>query len=283
MKFMNFLKPVKNLNPEEVKKFINQKKNNEYQLLDVRQPKEYEIEHIPGTLLIPLPDLAQRIEELDKHKPTIVYCALGGRSRAASQHLLGNGFQEIYNLDGGIKAWHGYKAKGNEKIEMEFFQNDMDFENAFQLAHAMEHGLKFFYDNLKDHVEESLKNIFEKLSGFEEKHIKNLEEKYQQITGISFSSMGKISNTRELVEGDIRHLNDIIANRNEPYETYIDIFDLSMSIESQAFDLYVRMGRQSDDARTREVFFDIAKEEKTHLSYLAMEMEKYLKDPGQEV
>jgi sulfur-carrier protein adenylyltransferase/sulfurtransferase len=44
-----------------------------YTLLDVRQPGEYESEHIPGSKLIPLPELGDRLNEIDPHKPTIVY------------------------------------------------------------------------------------------------------------------------------------------------------------------------------------------------------------------
>jgi rhodanese-related sulfurtransferase len=42
-------------------------------ILDVRQPREYEIEHIPGAKLIPIADLGNRVSELDPEKPTLVY------------------------------------------------------------------------------------------------------------------------------------------------------------------------------------------------------------------
>jgi hypothetical protein len=54
-------------------------------LLDVRQSKEYESEHLPGAKRIPLPDLRLRIDELNADISTIVYGAIGGRSRIASQ------------------------------------------------------------------------------------------------------------------------------------------------------------------------------------------------------
>ena len=74
-------------------------------LLDVRTKKEYDSEHIPGAKLIPLPELGNRIGELDKSKIIIVYCETGGRSRTAGETLAQNGFEHVYNMLGGIKAW----------------------------------------------------------------------------------------------------------------------------------------------------------------------------------
>jgi rhodanese-related sulfurtransferase len=64
---------VKALEPDEVKQYILQHPEGTYALIDVRQPGEYEKEHIPGAQLIPLPDLANSLNKLDPEKPTIVY------------------------------------------------------------------------------------------------------------------------------------------------------------------------------------------------------------------
>ena len=74
-------------------------------LLDVRTKKEYDSEHIPEAKHIPLPELGNRIGELDKSKIIIVYCETGGRSRTASEILVQHGFEHVYNMLGGIKAW----------------------------------------------------------------------------------------------------------------------------------------------------------------------------------
>ncbi len=65
--------PVKALEPDEVKNYIAQHPEGTYALIDVRQPGEYEKEHLPGAQLIPLPDLAGALKKLDPEKPTIVY------------------------------------------------------------------------------------------------------------------------------------------------------------------------------------------------------------------
>jgi sulfur-carrier protein adenylyltransferase/sulfurtransferase len=65
--------PVKALESDEVKDYRSQHPEGTYALIDVRQPGEYEKEHIPGAQLIPLPDLANSLKKLDPEKPTIVY------------------------------------------------------------------------------------------------------------------------------------------------------------------------------------------------------------------
>ena len=74
------------------------------QLLDVRSPEEHAEDHLDG-LLIPLPELAENWQQLDKTLTTIVYCHAGVRSYWAAKFLQAQGFTEVYSLAGGIAAW----------------------------------------------------------------------------------------------------------------------------------------------------------------------------------
>ena len=73
MLWKQFFTPVENMEAGEAKDFINARKEGAYTLLDVRQPSEYEGQHIPGAKLIPLTELPNRLGELDAEKPLIVY------------------------------------------------------------------------------------------------------------------------------------------------------------------------------------------------------------------
>jgi len=73
MIWKQFLTPVKSLEPEELREYIAYHKEGTYTLLDVRQLWEYEEARIPGGKLIPLPELADRIGEIDPEKPVIAY------------------------------------------------------------------------------------------------------------------------------------------------------------------------------------------------------------------
>jgi adenylyltransferase/sulfurtransferase len=76
----------------------------EVSVLDVREPHEYEVANI-GARLIPLGELPERLVELDKDEPLAVYCKTGGRSARAVKLLREAGFQDVYNVRGGITAW----------------------------------------------------------------------------------------------------------------------------------------------------------------------------------
>jgi adenylyltransferase/sulfurtransferase len=76
-----------------------------FQLLDVREPAEAAIAAIAGSVLVPLGSLSERIGEVDRTRPVVVYCRSGTRSARAVALLRGAGLSRTYNLAGGILAW----------------------------------------------------------------------------------------------------------------------------------------------------------------------------------
>ncbi len=72
------------MNMEEFRKFRKEKTESEYLVVDVRFPEEYEEEHIPGCVLLPLAEINARLTELPADKDIIFYCHSGKRSRTAS-------------------------------------------------------------------------------------------------------------------------------------------------------------------------------------------------------
>jgi rhodanese-related sulfurtransferase len=73
MSLLDFFKPVPAMSAEEVRRFLAEREPDSYNLVDVRQPGEYEKGHLPGARLMPLPELNGRLDEIDRSKPTIVY------------------------------------------------------------------------------------------------------------------------------------------------------------------------------------------------------------------
>ncbi len=74
-------------------------------VLDVREPQEYQINKIPGSILIPLGDLPRRYVELDPNATIVSQCKSGVRSARAQEFLRSKGFTSIRNLTGGILGW----------------------------------------------------------------------------------------------------------------------------------------------------------------------------------
>jgi adenylyltransferase/sulfurtransferase len=75
------------------------------QVIDVREPDEYQIAHISGTTLLPLSQLAQRFHELNPDQSYYLHCKMGGRSMRALEFLRQQGFKNLKNVAGGITAW----------------------------------------------------------------------------------------------------------------------------------------------------------------------------------
>lgn len=100
-------KAVKPLNQEE---FIQGYRK--AQLIDVREPNEYNSGHILGARNIPVTQMKQRMKEIRSDKPVYLYCQSGLRSGRAAQMLYKKGYRDIYHLQGGFKKWTGkVKAK----------------------------------------------------------------------------------------------------------------------------------------------------------------------------
>lgn len=74
-------------------------------LIDVRTDAEVARGKIPQGDVLPLHLLPLRLSELDKDATTVFYCQMGGRSAQAAAFAVGNGFADVYNLQGGITAW----------------------------------------------------------------------------------------------------------------------------------------------------------------------------------
>jgi adenylyltransferase/sulfurtransferase len=81
-------------------------RGDDLQLIDVREPNEYDIARIPGTKLIPLGQVAERMGEIEEGRETVVHCKGGVRSAKAIEALTRAGFKgKLVNLKGGITAW----------------------------------------------------------------------------------------------------------------------------------------------------------------------------------
>jgi rhodanese-related sulfurtransferase len=89
-------------------------------LVDVREPDEYATVRAEGAITMPLSTFTQRYGELPRDRALLLICAVGGRSGAATAHLLANGYPNVTNVTGGTLGWeraglpvrHGTPAPG---------------------------------------------------------------------------------------------------------------------------------------------------------------------------
>ena len=93
---------MKEVTVQELKEMLD--RNDEFQLIDVREPFEYEVSNLNG-LNIPLAGIVIESDKIDKDKPVIIQCRSGKRSAQAVMVLEQQGFDNLANLKGGILAW----------------------------------------------------------------------------------------------------------------------------------------------------------------------------------
>ena len=94
---------IPEMSPHELKRKIDA--GEPFELIDVREPFEYEIARIDGAKLIPLGEITERLDELSGEQLMVVHCHSGKRSAQAARLLQQRGFTNVYNLEGGIDAW----------------------------------------------------------------------------------------------------------------------------------------------------------------------------------
>lgn len=269
MRWKQFFTPVQSMDAKQARRFIEEKPHGSVTILDVRQPSEYRVGHIAGAKLIPLPEIKDRKDEIDRDKPVVVYCAVGGRSRIASQMLSGDGFKEVYNLSGGYKAWQGQTAQGPEDLGLELFSGRESVEEVLIVAYSLEKGLRDFYLSMApDMKSDEAQELFEKLAAIELNHQDRIFAQYLDTTGktpdrkkfddsIVVTAMEGGLTTEEYMR--LYDFNPASAR---------DVVELAMAIEAQALDLYHRAAENHPDADSSGALARIALEEQAHLQQL---------------
>jgi rhodanese-related sulfurtransferase/rubrerythrin len=271
MRWKQFFTPVKSVDAAEAKQFMSRAAADSFTLLDVRQPEEYESEHIPGAKLIPLPQLSERLSEIDAKKPTIVHCAIGGRSRIAAQFMAAKGFKEVFNLSGGIKAWNSAKAVGPEDLGLALFSGKESPAETLVVAYGLEEGLRLFYEMMAPKVTSAKAGqLFKKLSGIEVKHQDRIFSEYLRISGESVTRDEFTQKTvAAAMEGGLT-TEEYLARYQPDLENATEVVALAMGIEAQALDLYQRAADRANTAASKTVLVQIANEERSHLEQLGM-------------
>jgi rhodanese-related sulfurtransferase/rubrerythrin len=262
--------PVESMDAEQVRKYLASHPEGDFILLDVRQPWEYEEEHIPGATLIPLPQLNDQYGKLDPEKPTLAYCAVGGRSRMAAQLLSGRGFKEVYNLAGGIKTFKGRKAKGPQELNLEMIRGDESPQEVAVLAYSMEKGLQSFHEAAAVQTDDpDLAALCRQLAHYEELHEEKLANLYRQLEP-SGKDLPALAAEREpgLMEGGFKP-QEFLQQNAALMKSLAGMLELALMLETQALDLYLRFAGKLTQPQAKEVLYTLAQEEKGHLARLA--------------
>ena len=261
------------VNSEKLKQYINNNQEKEYMIIDVRQPSEYEINHIPGAYLNPLQQLLKSFADLPLDKDLIFYCRVGSRSQMAAMMAAEEEiFQKnIYSLDGGIMAWTGKSLEDFPRVGV--FNKSKTLTEFLYTAMNMEKGAERFYRLIVEkYPSEAFAQVFEQMAGVETAHAKLIFKIYTKVT----------EQTTLAFDGFYQDLPGDIVEGGEHLERYVEklanisensctaLLDLALDIEFSAFDLYRTLANQkTDDPQMAGVFLDIAQAEKSHMRMIA--------------
>ncbi len=193
------------------------------------------------------------------------------RSRAAAAVLTESGFPDVFNMQGGIRAWEGVVAEGPPEAGMAYFGDAVKPDELAVLAWMLEEGSRQFYLRLDEIItDEDARKLFANLVKAEEGHEKALAELYAAYSGGSPIEDKLTSDKGEIMEGGVRVDEALRWARDKDISA---ILEYAMSLEVNSLDLYIRMGRRVE-GHGREVFAHLADEEKKHLERLASLLEK---------
>ena len=96
---------IPQLTPSELARWREDATREPPVLVDVREPWEFELARIEGSLLVPLGQLPSRVDELPRDRPLVMVCHTGRRSQNAAMFLAQSGFADVQNLSGGVERW----------------------------------------------------------------------------------------------------------------------------------------------------------------------------------
>ncbi len=282
MGLIDYFKSVATKKTEEVRAFLKENPDASYNLVDVRQPAEYARGHLPGAQLIPVKTLDERLSELDPDKPTITYCAAGVRSRAAASILNNAGFKEVYSMSGGINAWNGLLAEGELPMGLAWFAPATRAAEYLALAWLLEDGTRQFYAEVARQFETKPAAVFfQQLVVAEEAHKETLKSLYRELGGAADDDnfpAAQLSDSiaETMLEGGLS-LVEVLDWL--PGKTVLQVLELAISLEANAYDRYQIMSREAADPQGRQAFANLAREEKAHLFRLSDELDRHLESP----
>jgi len=183
--------------------------------------------------------------------------------------LSGKGFQKVFNVSGGIKAWQAKTAIGPQDLGLDLFTGKEEPLDILKVAYSLEQGLREFYLQMERKAENpKIEDLFARLSEIEVKHQMSIYIAYNDISTkeVSKDEFEKMVEIKAL-EGGLS-TREYLELFGSDLDSETQVVSLAMSIEAQALDLYQRLSLKVENRQSRDIINQIAKEEKAHLASL---------------
>jgi sulfur-carrier protein adenylyltransferase/sulfurtransferase len=260
---------IHEINPEELRRYIKDHDEKDYLLVDVRQPGEYQEGHIPGARLLPLPELAKKMDTLPQDLDLVFYCHSGARSMAASIMAEEEfGAAGIYNLDGGLLSWDGAIAEKSPQVLI--FEKQTSLEELYMTAMNLEKGAMNFYTTVDiRYGGETWSDVFGRLAEAEIGHALAVYRLWRKgRAGVEDFDTVFVGLSGNVLEGGMTLAEALDRATVSGGRTCVHLIELALHIEYAAFDLYRTMADQAKIPEARDAFLKIAQAEKSHMNIL---------------
>ncbi len=188
--------------------------------------------------------------------------------------LSGAGFKQVFTMTGGIDAWNGLRASGPPDAGMAVFSDADTAEDLVALAWVLEEGSRKFYASVSISLkkDDGAVKLFQQLTAAEEKHKESLVRLYGEISGSpSLPAFPELEGSEGLMEGGIPVSTALTWVRDKGAR---EVLQFSMSLETNAYDLYLKMIPRMANEKSARVFKALAEEEKSHLDRMGKMLEE---------
>ena len=172
-----------------------------------------------------------------------------------------------------MNAWEGLTGIGAPESGMAYFPETATPEELIALAWLLEEGSRTFYAAMPSLLEDATAaTLFQDLANAEEHHKKSLDGLYSDLTGTAFpkdlpgSLRSPGTAAGDDMEGGVKVSEALAWAHGQSVNT---VLQFGISLEANAYDLYIKMGRSVNDAKAKKVFSTLCAEEQKHLSRFA--------------
>jgi rhodanese-related sulfurtransferase/rubrerythrin len=242
----------------------------DYELVDVRQPEEYDERHLPGARLLPLSELEGRLGEIRGEKHTIFYCGSGMRSqRAALLVAERRKLPNLYHLKGGLADWDGETLPDFPHLQL--FDQSGTFAEVVLRAMDLEKGAERLYETLSHYFEDSnVRDVLQTLLRAEEAHARTLHGALAEVSPkppepfetLYAKMKGNVLESGETLEAVLAKLKGI-----EPSKRWA-LLEVALDMEFKAYDLYRNLAARQSEAKLEDMFVRLAGQERKHYEFV---------------
>ncbi len=266
---------IRGVNADALEKIIKKENEKDFLIVDVRQPEEYRLDHIPGSINVPLGEIQFDPYSFEENRKLIFCCTRGVRSKVAAIFVSETGHDEdkLFHLENGLLDYSGEVLMDMPRVEL--FPQDINAITIMEKAINFEKGAFLFYCLAKEKLTGTkLYSTIDKISKDEIAHgkaIYNRIKKNQDLT-LDFDTYFETCDGLVLEGG--KPFQDVLDFLDkESSNPCMDILDFAIELEHCAYDLYKTMAESSEETKTKSMFFSLAQAEKKHLDQMINALE----------